>query len=259
LDQTLASDGWFMSAQTAAPPQPHLSDEEPVAQYRSISPTAIGAVALGLASALILTTPLLALIPVAAIVVAIVALRGIAASEGQLAGRSVAITGLCLATLFLGIGLTRHLARQRLLEKRAREMSDVFFDLLEKGNLQAAHQFRQSPTLRITSPDAIAEHYASNQEAAKDLQTFGTSPGIKDIVALGKQADVRFEGVWSATRDGMNDTGVLSYSCQKSGGKPDERQPLWVHIYRKYDESTKRNEWEIGGVQNTAPLGATQD
>jgi hypothetical protein len=30
---------------------------------------------------------------------------------------------------------------------------------------------------------------------------------------------------------------------------------LWVHINRKYDESTKRHEWELGGIQTTPPMG----
>src|SRR5438128_216869 len=106
-----------MTASTVLPPQPHLPDEKPVAEYRSIAPVALVAVGLGLASALVLITPLLAIIPCAAIVAGLVALRAISSSQGQLAGRAPAIAGLCLATLFLGYGLTRHLARQSLLEQ----------------------------------------------------------------------------------------------------------------------------------------------
>src|SRR6266436_4047717 len=190
-----------MTAPTVSPPKPLLSDEQPVAQYRSIAPLAVVTVGLGIASALILTTPLLAPLPVAGIVAAIAALRSISASGGQLAGRSVAIAGLCLATFFLGFGLSRHLARQAILEQRAHEMADVFLGLLQEGRSKEAHQFRQSPSVRITAPEAIAEHYEKNAEAAKELQGFVTSEGVKELVARGRDVNLQFEGFTSASRD----------------------------------------------------------
>src|SRR6185437_4373591 len=99
--------------------------------YGSVAPLAVVSVVVGLASALILTTPLLAPLPVAGIVAAIAALRSIRASNGELVGRTPAIVGLCLATFFLGFGLSRHLGRQTALEQRALEMSDVFLGLIE--------------------------------------------------------------------------------------------------------------------------------
>jgi hypothetical protein len=232
-----------------------LYEEQPITPYRSVAPLAVVAVLLGVASALILTTPLLAPLPVAGIVVGIAAIRSIAASGGQLAGRGAAIAGLCLATFFLGFGLSRHLGRQSELEKVARGMADVFLKLLQDGKPREAHQFRLTPSSRITAPEAIAEHYEKNTEAAGELQTFVGSGVIKDLITRGRDADVRFEGVSSATRDGKTDMLVLKYSCSPT--EPDgQRQFLWMHINRKYDESTKRHEWEIGGIQNTPPMGS---
>jgi hypothetical protein len=244
-----------MPATTAPPPQSLFPDEQPLAQYRSIAPIALVAAGLGAASAVILTTPLLALVPVAGIVTSIVALRTIARSEGQLAGRLPAIIGLSLATFFLGFGLSRHLARQSVMEQRAREMTDVWIGLLEEGKVKEAHQFRETPAQRLSAPQAIAERYATNPEAASQLKTFINSPGIKDIVARGKAADVRFEGVASASRDGQSDMLVLRYSYLTSSDKGADRQPLWIHMNRRYDDATKRYEWETGGVQTTPPLG----
>jgi len=245
-----------MTAPTVSPPQPHLSDEQPVAQYRSIAPLAVVAVLLGIASALILTTPLLAPLPVAGIVAGIAALRSISRSGGQLAGRSIAIGGLCLATFFLGFGLSRHLARQYELEKQAHRMADVFLGLLQNGKSKEAHQFRQSPGMRITAPEAIAEHYEKNAEAAKELQGFVSSDGIRDLIARGRDANLQFESVHSATRDAQTDTLILKYTYEPSSAA--DRKPLWVHINRKYDESTKRYEWEVGGVQTLPPMGVEQ-
>jgi hypothetical protein len=226
-----------------------------MAQYRSVAPMAIVAAGLGLASALVLTTPLLAPLPVAAIVVSIAALRTIAVSRGELTGRVPAIAGLCIATFLLGLGLSRHLSRQSILEERAREMADVFLGLLQEGKSREAHQFRQTPSSRITSPEAMTEHYEKNKEAAQDLQTFTSSTGIKDLIVRGRQADVKFDSVSSASQDGQSDLLVLKYSYLPSGASESGRQFLWLHINRKYDESTKRPQWEIGGIQSSPPMG----
>src|SRR5262245_20063873 len=200
-----------MAVSTASSPKSLLSDEQPLAGYRSVSALAILAVILGLASSLILTTPLLAPLPVAAIVAAVAALRGIRQSAGQVAGWWPAVGGLCLATFFLGWGLSSHLARQSVLEQRAHDMADVFIGLLQEGKSREAHQFRQPPSTRFSAPEAMAEHYEKNAEAAKDLQNFVTQAGVKDLIDRGESAKVRFERVTSAVIDGQADMLVLKY------------------------------------------------
>src|SRR5436309_2502178 len=110
-----------MTASTVVPPQSLRPDEVPLAEYRSVSRAAVAAVGLGLASSVVLITPLLAVVPIAAVIAAAVALRSIAASAGQLIGRAPAVVGLCLATFFLGWGLTWGVARQTAVEQRARQ------------------------------------------------------------------------------------------------------------------------------------------
>jgi len=243
-----------MSVSTVNTPQPLRSDEQPLAGYRTIAPLALVAVGLGIASALILTTPLLAPLPVAGIVVAVMALRAIRLAEGQLAGQGAAIAGLCLATFFLGLGMSQHLARQTVLEQRGREMGDLFVRLLQEGKSKEAHQFRQPPSARITAPEALAEHYEKNPEAAKDLQGFIVTPGVKDLIVRGRESDVRFEETSSTVRDGQSDMLVLKYSYRPAGSEA-QWQGLWVHINRRFDESTKRPQWEVSGVTTTPPPG----
>src|SRR4051812_41871646 len=223
-----------MSASTANPQQTLLPDEQPLAGYRSVAPSALMALGLGIASALILTTPLLAPLPVAAIAVAAIALRAIRLSGGQLIGQAPAITGLCLAAFFLGLGMAQQFSRQSVLETRAREMGDIFLNLLQDGKSQEAHQFRQPAGARITSPEAIAEHYEKNPEAAKELQGFISLPGVKDLIVLSRAADVKFEAITSAVRDGQTDMLVLKYSYQPAADST-ARKDLWVHLNRRFD------------------------
>jgi hypothetical protein len=36
---------------------------------------------------------------------------------------------------------------------------------------------------------------------------------------------------------------------------PDYRQPMWIYVHRRYDEGSKRFQWEVGAVQTTPPPG----
>jgi hypothetical protein len=247
-----------MSASTASPPEKLLPDEQRLAEYRSLAPLAVVSVVLGVASALILTSPLLAPLPVAAMVAALAALRSIARSSGQLAGNGVAIVGLCLGAFFLGLGLTTHLARQRVLEQRAHEMTDAFLGLLQDGKAREAHQFRQPAANRLSSPEAIKDYYEKNTEAAKELQSFVTSPVVKELTVLGPDAKVQFEAVSSATRDGNTNMLVLRYSFQPAGGAT-QRKPIYVHVNRRFDESSKHYQWDISGVSDAPPPGLREE
>jgi hypothetical protein len=242
-----------VTASTVISDKPLRPDERPLAEYRSVCGTSIVAAVLGLSSAIVLVNPLLAPVPIAALVAAIIALISIAGSGGQLVGRIPAIVGLCLATFFLGWGGAGHLMRQALLEQRAKEAADGWLGLLQNGHAQQAHQFRLPPASRLSSPEALAEHYEKSKEAAEELQTFTSSTGVRDLLALGSAAVLRFEGLVTATRDGFSDILVLKYNYTRPAG---EAQPIWVHVTRRYDDSTKRPEWEVGGLSMTPPPGS---
>jgi hypothetical protein len=244
-----------MAGSTVAEKPVH-ADEAPVAEYRSFAPLALVSLGLGLSAALMLVTPLLAPLAVGGAIAAVAALRTIRASRGELTGAGLAIAGLSLSLFFLGFGFTRHLGRQGTLEQRGREMAGVFLDLIMDGRVREAHQFRQSPSVRITSPEALSEHYEKNKEAASELESFKRNEGVKDLLARGKDSDVRFENVHSATRDGQSDMLVLRYSYVPTSGG--ERKPLWVYINRRWDEGSKRHQWDVGGIQNTPPFGSTE-
>jgi hypothetical protein len=236
--------------------KPAHTDELPVAEYRSFAQLAFVSLGLGLSAALIVVSPLLTPLPVGGVIASLVALRSIRRARGELTGAAIATVGLCLSIFFLGFGLTRHLGRQGTLEQRAREVADVFLDLLMDGRVREAHQFRQSPGMRITSSEALAEHYEKNKEAAQELESFTSASVAKQLVARGKQTELRYENLHSATRDGHSDMLVLKYSYLPSGSG--DRKPLWVYINRRWDEGSKRHQWDVGGIQDTPPYGSTE-
>jgi len=241
-----------VTASTVTSDRPLWPDEKSLAEYRSVSGMAVAAAGLGIVSAVVLVNPLLAPVPIAAFIAAVVALRSIGNSGGQLVGRIPAYAGLCLATFFLGWGFAAHLARQSLLEQRGKEAADGWLELLMQRKPEQAHQFRQSAASRLSSPEAVADHYNNNKEAADDLKAFVSSAGVRDLMTFGADAEVQFEGLVTSLHEGFSDILVLRYSYAKPAG---ERQPIWVHLSRRYDETTKRPEWEISGLSTTPPAG----
>src|SRR4029434_2227683 len=132
------------SPDRSRPDHTHQGDET-LAQYASVTRVAVLGVVLGLVAALALVSPILLVVPLAAIATAIVALRRIAISEGRLLGAWPATLGLCLAALFLGLGLSRQVTRETDLAGQAQEFAEAWLILVRAGKLQMADQMTRPP------------------------------------------------------------------------------------------------------------------
>ena len=111
-------------------------------EYRALSPPAVAAVVLGVASWLALLHPLLLLVPLAAVVLGGLALAGVVRSGGTQGGALLAVVGLVLGAGFLayaGLGdlsLRRDDARQR---DDIAALARSFGEDLVKGDYRAAY------------------------------------------------------------------------------------------------------------------------
>jgi hypothetical protein len=226
-------------------------DEQQMAGYVAISRAAVGALLLGLASPLILTSPLLLLIPLAGIVTAAVALWSIASSQGQLRGQWLATIGLCLATLFLGWGVTRQLSRQAILVEEGEQFANAWLELVRQGKLQEAAQFQRERLRRITSPDALAEHYTQDREAANELQMLFDSEPLQSFRTIGPGGSYRFDSLASQSRSNQADDVVLKYQFTVAGNA--NPRHLWITVARTYDASHGTADWIVRRVEGRAP------
>lgn len=71
-----------------------------LADYRPVSPLAVATIVCGVAAALVLVTPLAAMLPLFAVVLAVAALADLRRAEGKRAGRPLVLAGLALALGF---------------------------------------------------------------------------------------------------------------------------------------------------------------
>lgn len=239
-----------MSATTLPPTR--NSHEQSLVEYRSISKLALVALGLGLASPLVLASPLLVLIPLLAVAVAVVSLRSIKSSGGQVVGRAPAIVGLCLATFFLGWGTAARFSRALTLEANAREFAEGWLNLVAEGDLKQADQLRLPPQNRLRSAAVRQEVYDKNPEAVKSMTDFFNMPTLREFIAQGPKVRLQYESLDGAERSTYFDRLILRYSF--SGSAPgNSPRPLIITVKREINED--HTDWVVENVGGLAGPG----
>ena len=268
-----------MSAPAVSSPeklQPdHLHPEDQtLAQYTAVSRSAVLALFMGLASALMLVSPILVLVPLAAIAAAVVGLRHIGASGGQVTGRSLATLGLCLATLFLGWGFSREWTRQSKLRSDAQQLAEGWLKLVRDGQLQKAEQLMKLPDQRLSSDAAIADFYKNDAQAGKSLQELFTTEPMKSFVAMGPGGGYRLHAISSQSHRGFTDEVIFQYAFgdplpaagesrettarettareTTARGTTAERY-IWVWVARTIDITSQIPGWRIDRIDYLPP------
>jgi hypothetical protein len=107
-------------------------------KYSQLSPLAVIALLLGMASLLALVGPLFFLVPAAAIGLALLALGKIRQSDGALVGAGMARVGLALATICLVAALVRGEVRDRMLMDQAGAVAQRWLELMTAGDVASA-------------------------------------------------------------------------------------------------------------------------
>ncbi len=160
-----------------------VDDTDPT--YRRLSPLAVLSAVAGLASATALVAPLLRIVPVAGVVLALMALCSITQRSESLTGRGLALFGLALSILF-GVGaVVKDSVEQRLHRAAAGEVAEKFLTLLAEDKLAEAFELTLDFSQR-RSADAAAEYYAANPTAAERLKTFEAERLVSEVKPLDK-------------------------------------------------------------------------
>lgn len=230
-----------MTAASTLPPTLN-SQEQGLAQYRSISKLSLAALGLGLASALVLVSPLLAAVPFLALAVAVLSLRGIRSSGGQVVGRVPAIAGLCLATFFLGWGISARFSRAWTLESNSRQLAEAWLQMIATGDLEQADQLRKPTQNRMRSAESRQEFYRRNPDALADLSKFFAAPVLRDFIAQGEHVKVRFDSVAGTERSALFDRLILRYTF---GDAQDGSEPRSIWITVKRHQQVDHIDWYI--------------
>ncbi|MBC7854531.1 MAG: DUF4190 domain-containing protein [Pirellulaceae bacterium] len=240
-------------SQIGNPPET-LADDGPltVPEYRAVSKWAMAALGLGLLSGISVISPLLGIVPLAALVIGGYALRQVH-REG-LAGRWMAVAPLVLAPLFLGWGCSREISRREIFVAHAREFADDCLSILNQNEPYYAHQMMMDQKQRLDPHLNFEIAYQGNDRATEEYQRYmGTSP-FKDILLAAPQVQFQFEeDLLHKHHDDLTDVVTLQYSYQTPGA---EKKRFWITVQRTYSNYTGRADWRMSDPSILKPRGS---
>ena len=158
-------------------PQPATSDE--LAGYRPVSGLAVAALMTGCGSALVLFTSLAAMLPLVAIVLAIVALVDLRRSEGRRVGRLAALAGLALAIGFTAQAASASFVERWIASQRAEATAAAWIEAIAEDRIDDAVSLSSPAALPMTSRDFSA----TEQTSAERAVAFRGLPVVEAVAA----------------------------------------------------------------------------
>ena len=174
--------------------------QDELAQYRPISPLAIIALLVGLASGIAIFHNLLWLVPLIGVVLSAVALKQTAPPDAIATGRTAAIIGLALSVLFGVMAITTTVIEKRLVDKQAVEFASGWLNIARSGNLPQAAEWFRAPVTRLPPESNYAKFYELNEDAQTLLAKVSSGEAMKQVLALREEDPITFQGIDEFTR-----------------------------------------------------------
>jgi hypothetical protein len=226
----------------------HPLDDVPAdeIQYRSMSGLAVIGFLLGLLSLLALVAPVFWVIPLAAIAVATVAL-GTIRNDSNKGGAWLAKAGLVVA-LCVGLwAVSYHFGKDWYLFHHAKKFADQWFEVVQSGNLQEAHQLHLV-YLNRCDKDKLDEYYANSEIELEDSPAiFFTEEPLDEFIRHADEGKLEYVGRKAhstfKTAHYLTLTYVLTY------GENDANEVVMnVVLERNRDYRTGVHYWRIESV-----------
>lgn len=218
-----------------------------VAQYQAISGLAVGGLIVALVAPVALAHPLLWVVPLAGVLLCLLALRQIASNAPALIGRKAAVVGLIVSVLCGVAAPSEWLAYGRLIDAEGRQFAlDSWFEFLRKNEPHKAYQLAKPPEARLPLDERLWDHYSTGSELQREeLLNYVRQPEIQSLLALGDHTRVRYydtESRYRAQGDGVVEQ-VYAVTYQEAG----QRKSFFVRLTlkRHHVASTGRAYWQV--------------
>lgn len=228
------------------PDDPLLDAPTDEIEYRSMSALAVVAFALGILSLLALISPVLWIVPVAAIVVALTAIRVIK-SDPQKGGQRLATIGLVVAVCVGIWAVSYHFSREWYLFHKARLFADDWLAVVQNGDLFEAHQLHLPYLDRLEDKEKLTEYYDSVVEVEDSATEFFGEKPLDEFVKNASRGKVEYLGGKSHTTFGKSDFLTLKYVLKYDHNGSNELL-LNIQLERVLNYGDGRHYWRIEAV-----------
>jgi hypothetical protein len=176
--------------QIDSPPTYPPGDKGELVEYRTLSVLAVISAVLGLMSPLGLLAPLLLAIAFFGAAASLIALRRMAASDGLLAGRGMALLGLALCVASIGAVSSRAIVTRHVLFHQVETVAVKWFDLLQSGQAEQAFALT-SGHLSVVPAAESKEATGEDDSQSHAMELFLENPLVRAVTAVGGKAKVR--------------------------------------------------------------------
>jgi hypothetical protein len=208
--------------------------------YRAVSPWAILALLVGLASPLALASLLLWVVPLLGVCLSLGALRSIHAQREQLSGAGLARLGLFLSVLMLVYVPARVVQRSAVLQPPAIQLADTALELIREGKLHEAHHLSTRQFLSRNPDQPLADEYAGNEKLTNAFERFRDGEAVAKLRQSGRFT-LRRELVESSVGSATTDNFLIRYRIQPE--QETRSFPLWVTVERLRENTSGEATW----------------
>jgi hypothetical protein len=197
---------------------------------------------LGITAPLCVMAPLLFVLPIAGIVLALLALRNIATSDGTLIGRTAALIGLALSIASICMTVARAKVSEEMLSQQARATAIEWIELLQAGKTDEA--FEMTSARRKGPPPPSPLNIESPQAVRKPIDEFRQNPVVHFLEQHAKDADVRYVGD-VAFDPGFRGAAMIGQEYDVAASQePNDKSPTRIQLALERIRGTAGTPWQ---------------
>ena len=224
---------------------------------RAINWWSVASLVLGLFSSLVLLTPLLSVIPLAGVLCATVALRGIATSDAPVLGRKAALWGLALALVCGVWGSTQAAIHRHFVFQDARRHAEEWLAIVQAGRLPEAFQLHLPQENRRAPGTSLDQFRQSSGDSRREYDSFFKQGPVEKLATVGTRGEVRFiahdslqeEILAGRFGEHVATRFALDYNDK---GRP-QAMPFQIVMTRRYQPASKEIQWHVREISYTHP------
>ncbi len=211
------------------------SEHDDLESYRTLTPWAIVSLIFGLLSGLASLTPILWILPLAAVISGALALRSIRVHAPRLLGRNLALGGLALGLIFGVSGPARILSRNYWLESRAIQAADEWLAFISHGEPEKAYMVTQAYSQRQPLDASLAHYLHVDAETQRQYDEYLSRPDIKTLMDARDSIRVTSRHAITQDSEGRADVVLCQYEVQFQREQKTMQITLFVSVERTLD------------------------
>jgi hypothetical protein len=225
---------------------PELEDDS---RYSQVSPAAVVALLLGLASPLAFIGPLFFLVPAAAVGMGLLALSKIGRGGGALSGSTLARIAMALGLGCIAAALVRDSVRDSLVQRQAVEAAQTWVGLLADGRIEDAAQMLSGDGGSMLLPQPEPGSPPMAEEDAKELMLTNLSSQVLARAWAGQDDPGVVESVSAPVYDGPKTIVQVNLGVddpQAGGHRHVQLQLVRARYYEALGKPWRIDRWETG-------------